>query len=358
MMSELLNVLAVFWESYTNSGPYQGTTVPLETSMGGDYEDRYSHPLLPQQYTHGINATFWRAGDHTLPTRAAFWRMRRYITGKGLLLPVLIGFEELGEEGKTTPSPFVADIAKMPHMLVAGLSGSGKTNFMRQLILSLVINTTPKILELSILDGSGLDYPAFAPLTGFRRSGYLYASGGAMPLDEDGRADPKCKVRKLLTKMERAIDITSKSLAKAHCINLKQYNVKNPNDMLPYRVLFVDEAARYLRDDWLLRKFIRIGNEGRKMGIHMIIGTQRPDAKVFKGLLKNNMGATAMLRVRDNVNERIISGRKNTNKATELKDGEVIYSIDGDLKPLQSLHMPPNVYEPMIRNILGYALMS
>ena len=203
-------------------------------------------------------------------------------------LAVAIGKDAIGR-------PYMADIAKMPHLLVAGTTGSGKSVALNVMICSILFRTAPdkvkfimidpKAVELSIYDGIP---HMLAPVV----------------------TDPKLAssvLKNIAVEMDRRYDL----LKEKEVRNIESYNgaiVAEGGEPLPYIVVIVDEFADLImvagKD--VESSIIRIAQKARAAGIHLIIATQRPDSNVITGLIKSNMPARLALRVSQKMNSRII----------------------------------------------------
>ena len=295
--------------------------------------------LFPRKYAHGINSSFRKVGFGGRNLKTNFWRQRRLLATGEWYLPFFVGLDEA--------TPIVTDLSNLPHMLVAGNTGSGKSNYLRQVMLSLIINNRPQTCNVYILDGSGCDYADFASLTGYNRSGKGYGNSLAVL---------KKQLQRLLREMSRVSNHIRK-MQKTNIKDLNKFLFEKRMSIEPHNVLFVDELARYLSDKFVYNSLVRIANEGRKLGFHLILSTQRPDASITKGALKANLNATAMFRVRDDINARVVSGSKNTSQASQLGVGEFYFSTQKISKKLKAIYVDPELTKQIIYNVKNGALL-
>lgn len=192
-----------------------------------------------------------------------------------------------------------ADLASMPHLLIAGATGSGKSVCVNSLICCLLINNTPDDLRLVMVD------PKRVELTAYNGVPHLLA-----PVVVDLE-----KVVSALQWILREMDMRYRKLAEAGCRNIKEYNAKiaSKNDTvkgekLPYLVVIIDELSdlMMLAPDETERSITRLAQLARATGIHMIIATQRPSVDVVTGLIKANFPARIAFAVASGVDSRVI----------------------------------------------------
>lgn len=199
-------------------------------------------------------------------------------------LPVPLGLSTGGE-------PVYADLAKMPHLLVAGSTGSGKSVYMNALITGLLLTRTPYQVRMVMVD------PKRVELTPYAGVPHLYTP----VVVEPGRAVP---ILKSLT-AEMTDRFTRLQLAGAK--NISSFNQKTVNKM-PYIVILVDELA-----DLMLtaagdteRLLVRLAAMGRAVGMHLVVATQRPSVDIVTGLIKANFPSRISFAVSSQVDSRTI----------------------------------------------------
>jgi hypothetical protein len=180
-----------------------------------------------------------------------------------------------------TGRPVWTDLAQMPHMLVAGTTGSGKTVFLRNVILTLLMHNGSDRLVLRMCSSKPMDFRIFMQAP--------QASGAQMATD----ASKALRVAQaLVAEMDRRITLISD----AYCDNLSEYNRENRAQALPYMVGVFDEYAEMIAsfDDKQERADFetamgRLAQKARAAGIHLIVCMQRPDANALKGAIKANI---------------------------------------------------------------------
>lgn len=193
-----------------------------------------------------------------------------------------------------------ADLAGMPHLLVAGATGSGKSVCVNALICCLLMNNTPDDLRLVMVD------PKRVELTGYNGIPHLLAPV-VVELEN---------VVSALQWILREMDMRYKKLAEAGTRNIKEYNSQvvaaqkgdQKNTKLPYLVVIIDELAdlMMLAPDETERSITRLAQLARATGIHMVIATQRPSVDVVTGLIKANFPARIAFAVASNTDSRVI----------------------------------------------------
>jgi S-DNA-T family DNA segregation ATPase FtsK/SpoIIIE len=191
--------------------------------------------------------------------------------------------------------PVVADLKSMPHLLIAGATGSGKSVCINAIIACLLCNNTPDDLKLLMVD------PKRVELTNFNGIPHLL-----VPVIVEME-----RVVGSLQWVTRQMDQRYKKLAKAEVRNIEDYNkraVARGESRLPYMVVFVDELAdlMMLAHDEVERSLCRIAQMARATGIHLVIATQRPSVDVVTGLIKANFPARVSFAVTSQVDSRVV----------------------------------------------------
>ncbi len=206
---------------------------------------------------------------------------------KKLQLPVALG-------KSTDGRPLFGDLAAMPHLLVAGSTGSGKSVFMNSLIMSLLYRLTPQQLRLILIDPKMLEFAAFA---------------GLPHLVADVITDNQIAINAMswaCTEMDRRYALMAKTSSK----NIESYNSKmrSAEDKLPLLVVVVDELADLMMSGGELVEIsiTRLAQKARAAGIHLVIATQRPSAEVITGLIKANIPSRISFKVPSSIDSRTI----------------------------------------------------
>lgn len=184
-----------------------------------------------------------------------------------------------------------ADLAAMPHLLIAGTTGSGKSVCVNSILCGLLLNNTPAELRLVLVD------PKRVELTGYNGIPHLLA-----PVVTDAE-----KVANALQWIQREMDARYHRFSQTGARNIVDYNGKHA-DKLPYLVVVIDELAdlMMLAPDETERSITRLAQLARATGIHLIIATQRPSVDVVTGLIKANFPARVAFAVASGVDSRVI----------------------------------------------------
>lgn len=183
-------------------------------------------------------------------------------------LPMVFGKDMLGK-------PILVDLAKLPHLLVAGATGSGKSVFINGLLTSLASTRSPEQVQFLLIDPKMVEFTMYTGLP------HLISP----PVTDPKRA--ALTLKKLVVEMEKRY----KRFAEAGVRNLLQYNRNHPQDQMPYIVTVIDEYADLMviaRAD-VEETVQRLTQMGRAAGLHLILGTQRPSVDVVTGVIKSNL---------------------------------------------------------------------
>lgn len=192
-------------------------------------------------------------------------------------IPFSSNYDLLVPFGKDVLNQFYyADLTKVPHMLIAGATGSGKSVFLHSLITSLITTRTPDEVRLMLID------PKRIELNPYKDIPHLLC-----PIINSSK-DTYLKLNKLVDEMERRYDLFASSSTR----EIKEYNkyVDSKEDRLPYIVVIIDEYADLLDVDKEIRNpLIKLLQKSRAAGIHIVISTQRPSLNIIDGVIKANI---------------------------------------------------------------------
>lgn len=213
--------------------------------------------------------------------------------------------------------PVFADIARMPHLLVAGATGSGKSVTIHSIILSLLYKNSPSSLRLLFIDPKRVELPIYAGIP------HLLS-----PVITDNKKAVGV-FKWTIGEMERRYDLLSESGSR----DLKSYNTKNSKTPLPYILVVVDELAdlmtSYGRD--VEGSIVRLAQMARATGIHLILATQRPSVEIITGLIKANITARIALQVASQIDSRTILDTSGAEKL--LGGGDLLFTTSDLSKP-------------------------
>ncbi|MDD4310129.1 MAG: DNA translocase FtsK [Candidatus Cloacimonetes bacterium] len=217
--------------------------------------------------------------------------------------------------------PLVADLAKMPHLLIAGATGSGKSVCINTIIMSLILRTTPDDLRLILID------PKRVELAGYNDLPHLI---GQVVTDPDTALETMYWAVK---EMERRYEL----LQEARVRDIIGYNDKSATEeeleKLPYIVIIVDEFADLIMTSGkdIELPITRLAQMARAVGIHLILATQRPSIKVITGIIKANFPARIAFRVSSRVDSRVILDMMGAERL--LGNGDMLFVPPGKAVP-------------------------
>ena len=229
----------------------------------------------------------------------------------------------------------IGDIAKMPHMLVAGTTGSGKSVFTNSIILSILYHASPDEVKLILIDPKKVEFPIYNKIP------HLLIPVVTEPLKAAGAlgwAVNEMNKRYLMfeaNNVKNLQEFNDMVLEERSKPVEEQDEVRAKIDLLPQIVIVVDEfadlmmAARSEVEDSVLR----LAQLARAAGIHMIIATQSPRADVLTGLIKSNIPSRVSLSVSSNVDSRVILDESGAEKL--LGNGDLLYKPVGVKKPIR-----------------------
>jgi S-DNA-T family DNA segregation ATPase FtsK/SpoIIIE len=261
--------------------------------------------------------------------------------------------------GKTISNEiYVADLAKMPHLLMAGATGQGKSVGLNVLLTSLIYRKHPSQLKLVLVDPKKVELTLFNKL----ERHFLAKLPDA---DEPIITDTK-KVVNTLNSLCIEMDNRYNLLKDGGCRNLKEYNAKfvkrrlNPEKghrFLPYIVLIIDELADLMMTAGkeVEQPIARLAQLARAIGIHLVVATQRPSVNVITGLIKANFPARLSFKVTSKIDSRTIL---DTGGAEQLVGmGDMLLSSNSDIIRLQCPFVDTNEIEDLcefVGNQRGY----
>ena len=239
--------------------------------------------------------------------------------------------------GKTISNEtFVVDLAKMPHLLMAGATGQGKSVGLNAVLTSLLYKKHPAEVKFVLVD------PKKVELTLFNKIERHYLA--KLPDTEDAIITDNTKVINTLNSLCIEMDDRYEMLKNAFCRNIKEYNKKfkarklNPNDghkYLPYIVLVVDEFADLIMTAGkeVETPIARLAQLARAIGIHLIIATQRPSVNVITGIIKANFPARIAFRVTSKIDSRTILDSSGADQL--IGRGDLLYTQGNDMVRIQ-----------------------
>ncbi|WP_339647997.1 DNA translocase FtsK [uncultured Salegentibacter sp.] len=239
--------------------------------------------------------------------------------------------------GKTISNEtFVVDLAKMPHMLMAGATGQGKSVGLNAILTSLLYSKHPAEVKFVLVD------PKKVELTLFNKIERHYLA--KLPDSGDAIITDNTKVINTLNSLCIEMDNRYELLKDAMVRNIKEYNVKfkarklnpeNGHKFLPYIVLVVDEFADLIMTAGkeVETPIARLAQLARAIGIHLIIATQRPSVNVITGIIKANFPARIAFRVTSKIDSRTILDGQGADQL--IGRGDMLFTQGNELKRLQ-----------------------
>lgn len=254
--------------------------------------------------------------------------------------------------GKTISNEsFVVDLAKMPHLLMAGATGQGKSVGLNAIITSLLYKKHPSEIKFVMIDPKKVEFSLYAMI----ENHYL----AKLPEMEDSIITDTKKVIRTLNSLCKEMDDRYDLLKMAKTRNIKEYNAKfcarqlspaNGHRYLPYIILLIDEFGDLIMTAGreVEMPIARLAQLARAIGIHLIIATQRPSVNIITGTIKANFPARMAFRVSSKIDSRTILDGNGADQL--IGKGDMLISTGSDLIRLQCAF----VDTPEVENIVKY----
>ena len=225
-------------------------------------------------------------------------------------LPIGIGMDVGGK-------PVVADLTRMPHVLVAGATGSGKSVCINSLITSLLLTRTPDEVQLILVDPKQVELSQYRGLPHLR-----------LPVVTD-MEKVVAALRWAVLEMERRYGM----FAEVGARNIVAFNDRFADERLPYLVIVVDELADLMMTapEDVERLICRLAQLGRAAGVHLVVATQRPSVDVLTGLIKANLPTRVAFAVSSQIDSRVILDRTGAERLLGRGDG--LYQAGDEMNP-------------------------
>ncbi|MDB9786590.1 FtsK/SpoIIIE domain-containing protein [Bacteriovoracaceae bacterium] len=264
-------------------------------------------------------------------------------------MPIAIGKDTFDEV-------FIADLAAMPHMLVAGSTGAGKSVFINTLLVSLLVKKSPQEMKLLLIDPKQLELILYSDLPHL-----------ALPVITDPQIasislawacqemDRRYSILKELG--VRNIDSFNKKLgsaSKEQLERIKKYyaSEKSESYKLPYIVVIIDEFADLILSKWgkdIEVSVCRLAAKARAAGVHLVVATQRPSVDVITGLIKSNFPTRISFRVTSSIDSRTILNSLGAEKL--LGHGDMLYRSGIKMKRLHSAYVGEREIEGLMNEL-------
>lgn len=215
--------------------------------------------------------------------------------------------------------PIVAALDKMPHLLVAGQTGSGKSVMINTILTSFAFRNSPSDLKLILIDPKHVEMAAYHDIP------HLLTPVITEP--------EKCisALKWSVAEMERRL----KTFSGEGCRDIAEYNANRREERMPYIVIVIDEMADFMMAAGREMEALiaRIAQKARASGIHLVLATQRPDANIVTGLIKANIPARMAFTVVNQINSRVIIDHSGAEKL--LNAGDMLYVTAEMPKPIR-----------------------
>ncbi len=219
-----------------------------------------------------------------------------------------------------TGRPVFGDLGKMPHLLVAGATGSGKSVCLNTIIASLLVSATPDQVQMLMIDPKRVELTVY---------------NGIPHLIKDVITDARMAAGALF-EMTKEMDVRYERFAKAGVRKIEEYNAKFPDEKLPYVVIVIDELADLMlvAPAKVETTIMRLAQLARATGIHLIVATQRPSVDVITGLIKANIPSRIAFAVSSQVDSRTILDQAGAERL--LGRGDMLYLPIDAPKPVRA----------------------
>jgi S-DNA-T family DNA segregation ATPase FtsK/SpoIIIE len=217
-------------------------------------------------------------------------------------------------------NPVFADLARMPHLLVCGATGSGKTLFLNSLILSLVYRNSPKILKFILVDPKRVEFPVYSDLP-HNLTNVIFDVQKAINA-----------LSWLVEEMERRFE-TLASFRARDIFSFNKISFEKKILPMPYIVLIIDELADLMaaRGREIEAGIVRLAQMARAVGIHLVLATQRPSTEVITGLIKANITSRISFQVASQIDSRTVIDMAGAEKL--LGRGDMLFLSTENPKP-------------------------
>jgi S-DNA-T family DNA segregation ATPase FtsK/SpoIIIE len=219
-----------------------------------------------------------------------------------------------------TGRPVFGDLTMMPHLLLAGATGSGKSVCLNAILASLLVSATPDQVQMLMIDPKRVELPMY---------------NGIPHLIKDVITDPRLAAG-ALHEMTKEMESRYERFAKASVRKIEEYNTKYPQEKLPYVVIVIDELADLMlvAPARVETTIMRLAQLARATGIHLIVATQRPSADVITGLIKANIPSRIAFAVSSQVDSRVIIDMNGAERL--LGRGDMLYLPIDAPKPIRA----------------------
>ncbi len=236
---------------------------------------------------------------------------------------------------ETSGRALTLDLGGLPHLAVAGASGSGKSSLLHSMICSLLMRATPDQLALLLIDVKMVEFG-----TRYRDLPHLY-SQPITNVDDSIEA---------LWWLVGEVEARFKLLDRYGCQNLEEYNRKAPEGRVPSVLCVCDELGDLMlrSRDRVESAVVRLGQLGRACGVHLVLATQSPHSTVFSGLIKANMTGRIAMKVVSGVHSRVAIDQSGAEQLLGRGDGLLQDGRSVNLKRFQGCYTKPETIDQII----------
>ncbi len=219
-----------------------------------------------------------------------------------------------------TGRPVFGDLCNMPHLLVAGATGAGKSVCLNTIIASLLVTATPDQVQMLMIDPKRVELTVF---------------NGIPHLIKEVITDPRLAAGALF-EMTKEMDSRYERFAKAGVRKIEEYNAKYPDERLPYVVIVIDELADLMlvAPAKVESTIMRLAQLARATGIHLVVATQRPSVDVITGLIKANIPSRIAFAVSSQADSRVVLDMNGAERL--LGRGDMLYLPIDAPKPVRA----------------------
>jgi DNA segregation ATPase FtsK/SpoIIIE, S-DNA-T family len=249
-------------------------------------------------------------------------------------LPLVLGKDTIGNH-------VVVDLARMPHLLIAGSTGSGKSVALNGMLVSLLCKKTPDDLRMVLIDPKRLEFASYADIPHL-----------LVPIVTEPR-----KVTPILKWVVRQMEERYERMAVAGVRNIQDYNermTQHPEyEKMPFIVVVIDELADLMMTSGreVEDLITRIAQMARAAGIHLIVATQRPSVDVITGLIKVNFPSRISFRVTSKIDSRTILDANGADKLLGRGDMLFLGSSDAQLRRVHGAYVSDKEIEDLVRYV-------
>ena len=219
-----------------------------------------------------------------------------------------------------TGRPVFGDLCKMPHLLIAGATGAGKSVCLNTIVASLLVSATPDQVQMLMIDPKRVEFAVY---------------DGIPHLIEQVITDPRLAAGALF-QMTKEMDSRYERFARAGVRKIEEYNAKFPDETLPYVIILIDELAdlMMIAPGKVETTICRIAQLARATGIHLVVATQRPSVDVITGIIKANIPSRIAFAVSSQVDSRTILDMAGAERL--LGRGDMLYLPIDAPKPVRA----------------------